>query len=128
LRCCCFPCSCWATGDDHYLGGVLAQLRTEYNLGQSDLGEIDPASEAMKLATMGLRPVAVITLWEKANEYKMKEDWDNLSATTESDHQTAAEFHFGLGIPGTQPGVQRFGRIRRLPSALPLGETGHQFL
>jgi hypothetical protein len=62
-------------------GGVLAQLRTEYNLGQSDLGEIDPASEAMKLATMGLRPVAVITLWEKANEYKMKEDWDNLSAT-----------------------------------------------
>jgi hypothetical protein len=59
----------------------LAQLRTQYNLGQSDLGEIDPASEAMKLATMGLRPVAVITLWEKANEYKMKEDWDNLSAT-----------------------------------------------
>ena len=62
-------------------GGVLAQLRTEYNLGQSDLGEIDPASEAMKLATMGLRPVAVITLWEKANEYHKKEDWDNLSAT-----------------------------------------------
>ena len=62
-------------------GGILAQLRTQYNLGQSDLGDIDPASEAMKLATMGLRPVAVITLWEKANEYKMKEDWDNLSAT-----------------------------------------------
>ncbi|MCH5374700.1 MAG: hypothetical protein JJ992_12050, partial [Planctomycetes bacterium] len=35
----------------------------------------------MKLATMGMRPVAVITLWEKANEYKMKEDWDNFSAT-----------------------------------------------
>ncbi len=62
-------------------GGVLAQLRTEYNLSQSDLGEIDPASEAMKLATMGLRPVAVISLWEKSNEFKMKEDWDNLSAT-----------------------------------------------
>jgi hypothetical protein len=62
-------------------GGVLAQLRTKYNLSQSDLGQIDPASEAMKLATMGLRPVAVITLWEKSNEFKMKEDWDNLSAT-----------------------------------------------
>jgi hypothetical protein len=35
----------------------------------------------MKLATLGLRGVAVNALWEKANYYKKVEDWDNLSAT-----------------------------------------------
>ncbi|MEX0642793.1 MAG: hypothetical protein WD468_08845 [Pirellulales bacterium] len=62
-------------------GGQLARLRTEYGLGQSNLGEIDPASETMKLATLGLRGVAVNFLWEKANYFKKVEDWDNLSAT-----------------------------------------------
>lgn len=64
-------------------GGKLAQLRTEYKLSQSNIGEIDPASETIKLATLGLRGVAVNLLWEKANDYKKKEDWTNLTATLE---------------------------------------------
>ncbi|TWT90562.1 hypothetical protein Mal64_09550 [Pseudobythopirellula maris] len=64
-------------------GGVLAKLRTQNQLSQSNLGEIDPASETMKLATLGLRGVAVNLLWEMANEYKKKEDWTNLTATLE---------------------------------------------
>jgi hypothetical protein len=59
-------------------GGQLAKLRSEYRLGQANLGEVDPASETMKLATLGLRGVAVNLLWEKANYYKKVEDWDNL--------------------------------------------------
>ena len=35
----------------------------------------------MKLATLGLRGVAANILWEKANDYKLREDWDNLAAT-----------------------------------------------
>lgn len=62
-------------------GGVLAQLRDEYELGQADLGEIDPASETMKLATLGLRGVAVNLLWGQANEYKKTENWSKLTAT-----------------------------------------------
>jgi hypothetical protein len=62
-------------------GGKLAQLRSEYQLGQANLGQIDPASETMKLATLGLRGVAVNQLWRLANHYKKVEDWDNLSAT-----------------------------------------------
>jgi hypothetical protein len=62
-------------------GGKLAQLRDEYRLGQANLGEIDPASETMKLATLGLRGVAMNLLWEKANHYKKTEDWSNLTAT-----------------------------------------------
>ncbi|TWT48538.1 hypothetical protein [Botrimarina hoheduenensis] len=64
-------------------GGVLSQLRAEHRLGQADLGEIDPASETIKLATLGLRGLAVQLLWNNANEYKKKEDWTNLTATLE---------------------------------------------
>ena len=62
-------------------GGTLAQLRSRYELSQADLGEIDPASESMKLATLGMRGVAANLLWERANRYKRDGDWDNLTAT-----------------------------------------------
>lgn len=62
-------------------GGVLAQLRSKYDLGQGDLGEIDPASESMRLATLGLRGVASTILWQKAEYYKKEQYWDRLSAT-----------------------------------------------
>jgi hypothetical protein len=64
-------------------GGKLAQLRDEYELGQSDLGDIDPASETIRMATLGLRGIAVSMLWSKANEFKKKEDWTNFRATLE---------------------------------------------
>lgn len=64
-------------------GGKLAELRSEYDLGQSDLGEIDPASETIRMATLGLRGIAVSRLWSKANEFKKKEDFTNFRATLE---------------------------------------------
>jgi hypothetical protein len=70
-----------ATLDD--AGGTLARLRKENELGQSDLGEIDPASETIRMATLGLRGIAVSMLWSKANEFKKKEDWTNFRATLE---------------------------------------------
>jgi len=62
-------------------GGVLSQLRRQYGLSQAELGEIDPASESMKLATLGMRGVAANILWEKAHHYKKTENWDALKAT-----------------------------------------------
>jgi len=62
-------------------GGKLAQMRRESNLAQANLGEIDPAGETMKLVTLGLRPVAWMVLWERADNYKKKEDWDALAVT-----------------------------------------------
>jgi len=64
-------------------GGTLSQMRAENGLSQANLGEIDPASETMKLATLGLRGLAVNLLWSKANDYKKREDWTNLTATLE---------------------------------------------
>jgi hypothetical protein len=68
---------------DRHPGGVLAEMRHDAGLSQAQLGAIDPASETMKLATFGMRGIAVVWLWDKSNEYKKKEDWDNLSATLE---------------------------------------------
>jgi hypothetical protein len=62
-------------------GGILAQKREDYKLSQTQLGEIDPTSETVKLATLGLRGVAALMLWEKANDYKLKEDWAKYEAT-----------------------------------------------
>jgi hypothetical protein len=69
--------------DDSSAGGKLSQLRSEYNLAQAELGEIDPASETMKLATVGMRGVAANILWIYANHYKKVEDWDKLELTVQ---------------------------------------------
>jgi len=62
-------------------GGTLAQIRERYNIGQADLGQIDPASESMKLATLGLRGIASTILWQKAEYYKKESFWDRYAAT-----------------------------------------------
>jgi len=64
-------------------GGKLARLRETYGLSQANLGEVDPTSETMRLATLGLKNVAVTLLWDRANHYKKVEDWTNLSAVLE---------------------------------------------
>jgi hypothetical protein len=67
--------------DERRAGGHLAYLRSEYDLSQAELGEIDPASESMKLATLGMRGIAANILWTKAIEYRKTQQWDKLSAT-----------------------------------------------
>ncbi len=64
-------------------GGLLARLRVANGLSQANLGEIDPTSETMRFATLGLKNIAVTLLWDRANHYKKVEDWANLSATLE---------------------------------------------
>jgi tetratricopeptide (TPR) repeat protein len=70
----------------------LAQLRQSYGLSETQFGEMDPTGETVKLATFGMRGIAANILWEKANNYKMKKDWDNLSATLRQ--ITKVEPHF----------------------------------
>ena len=47
-------------------GGVLAQMRSEHQLSQAQLGEIDPASETIKLATLGIN---IDTLTQEQDTY-----------------------------------------------------------
>jgi hypothetical protein len=71
------------TGSRQSPGGAIARYRYEHGLAQSRLGEIDPGSETIKLATLGMRGVAANILWDKALEFQKKEDWTNLSVTLE---------------------------------------------
>jgi len=65
-------------------GGVLSQLRSEYELSAASLSEIDPASESMKLGSLGLRGLAVNMLWLQAIEAKEKKEWDNMATTLDT--------------------------------------------
>ncbi len=60
-------------------GGKLAQLRTKYELDESQLGDVDIISTSFRL--FGLTPIADTLLWDVANTYKMKKDWISLAAT-----------------------------------------------
>ena len=65
-------------------GGVLSQLRNKHDLSQARLSEVDPASETMKLASLGLRGIAVNVLWSQANEQKKNGDFDGLNSTLQA--------------------------------------------
>ena len=62
-------------------GGLLAQYRDKHELGQAGLGEIDPMSETVHLASLGMRGVGSSLLWLTAQEQQMKKDWTQLRAT-----------------------------------------------
>ncbi|MGL6195712.1 MAG: hypothetical protein ACRC2T_12925 [Thermoguttaceae bacterium] len=63
-------------------GGTLAQIKEGANLAEVQLGEIDPAGSAIKLATLGLRGVAISLLWYQSQEFEKKKDWNNVIATS----------------------------------------------
>ena len=65
-------------------GGKLSQLRTRYELGESDLGDIDPSGAAMNLVLLGMRGVAVNLLWIDLDNQKNMKRWSEMQAVTES--------------------------------------------
>lgn len=65
-------------------GGKLAQLRHAYDLGASDLGEIDPASAAMNLALLGLRGIAANQLWQNLEHERDTKNWAQMRQTTDN--------------------------------------------
>jgi hypothetical protein len=68
-------------GDDRG-GGYLADLRDEYDLGESDIGDVDPTSTAMNFMLLGLRGIAVNKLRLELEDYKNNKEWAQMEATT----------------------------------------------
>ena len=62
-------------------GGVLARHRSEARLSEAQIGKIDPASNTAKLATFGMRGVAIAILWHQAMEEQKRHEWNNVVAT-----------------------------------------------
>jgi hypothetical protein len=73
-----------ADGEIKNAGGMLSRLRDQHDLSQAKLTEVDPASETMKLASLGLRGVAVNILWLQANEHKKNGNYDGLRSTLDA--------------------------------------------
>ena len=65
-------------------GGIISRLRNKHDLSQARLTEVDPASETMKLASLGLRGIAVNVLWSQAIEQKKEGDYDGLNSTLQA--------------------------------------------
>ena len=65
-------------------GGTLSQMRTEFELGESDLGDVDPSSAAMNLVLLGMRGVAVNLLYSEFDKQKDMKRWAEMEATTDS--------------------------------------------
>ncbi len=65
-------------------GGRLAQMRDRYDLGETSLGNVDPASATMNLVLLGLRGIASNMLWQQAVIQKDQKDWAGLKATVDS--------------------------------------------
>jgi hypothetical protein len=61
--------------------GLIGQLRSKYKMGQSNLGKLDPTSESMRLATLGMKGIASTILWLRADWYKEEKYFDRFSAT-----------------------------------------------
>jgi hypothetical protein len=64
--------------------GYIARQRAELDLGESNLGDLDPTGSAMNLVLLGLRGVAANILWVQAEEQKNHKNWAQMRATTES--------------------------------------------
>jgi hypothetical protein len=71
----------------YYLGkpasdgsGKITELRSRHRMGQADLGKLDPTSESMRLACLGMRGIASTILWLRADYYKEEKYFDRFSA------------------------------------------------
>ncbi len=65
-------------------GGRLAELRKKHDLGESNLGNVDPSSLTMNLVLLGLRGIAVNQLWIQMDAAKNAKDWPRMREATES--------------------------------------------
>ena len=66
------------------VGGKLATLRNEYDLGETSLGNVDPSSSTMNLVLLGFRGVATNLLGRNALEQRDQKQWAQLRSTTDS--------------------------------------------
>lgn len=65
-------------------GGYIARMRSKHDLGEVELGAVDPSSATMNLVLLGLRGVATNLLWMDAKEQQEHKNWTELERTTES--------------------------------------------
>ncbi|MDR0522022.1 MAG: hypothetical protein LBH00_09260 [Planctomycetaceae bacterium] len=61
-------------------GGWLARIRIQEGLTEAQIGKIDPASSTIKLATFGMRGIAISLLWHQMQEQYKRHEWNEVIA------------------------------------------------
>src|SRR5215212_9096191 len=61
-------------------GGQIIRMRSRYDLGESNLGQVDPSSATMNLVLLGFRGVAANLLWLDALDQQDKKNWSELKS------------------------------------------------
>lgn len=64
--------------------GLLSSMRSKFELGESDIGKIDPTSAAMNMVLLGFRGIAVNTLWSNMDHYKNTKNWAQMKSTSDA--------------------------------------------
>jgi hypothetical protein len=72
-----------ATGSED-AGGIIPSRRQQYDLGESNLGKVDPSSATMNLVLLGMRGLAANQLWLQHEELKKTKNWAQMRAITDS--------------------------------------------
>lgn len=65
-------------------GGSLAKLRTRYDLGENQLGKVDPTSAAMNLVLLGFRGIAADLIWLDADHNEEIKNWAELRSNVDA--------------------------------------------
>jgi hypothetical protein len=71
-----------SAGEDK--GGQLAKLRSAYDLGENQLGKVDPTSAAMNLVLLGFRGIAADLIWLNADHNEEIKNWAELRADVDA--------------------------------------------
>jgi hypothetical protein len=66
------------------LAGKLSELRTRYDLGENQLGQIDPTSAAMNLVLLGFRGIAADLIWVEACGNEETKNWAELRGNVDT--------------------------------------------
>ncbi|WP_437203753.1 hypothetical protein [Planctomicrobium sp. SH664] len=78
------PAGRMENGTSEGMTSFLAKSRSEHDLGEASLGDVDPTSATMNLVLLGLRGVAASVLWNQADHYKDTKNFSLLQSTVES--------------------------------------------
>jgi hypothetical protein len=104
----------------------LNEEKSEKDLGEAAIGQVDTGSFMLKLALLGgARGMAANVLWTRAEELKRDQDWDRMKATV--DLITKLQPHFlSVWTSRVEPRLQRLRRVGRPRGQVRVDQAGDQ--
>ena len=105
----------------------LNREKSEKDLGEAAIGQVDTGSFMLKLVLLGgARGIAANVLWTRAEELQARPGLGPPEGDRRPDHQAPAPLPLGLDLPGLEPRLQRLGRVGRPRGQVRVDQAGDQ--